>query len=287
MKFSVIIPAYKECGVGTLVAKLLAERLPEEAQLEKIIVVECECDDKLLQEIKKRSNKVVVLKEVKRRGKASAINDALSKAKSEIIIMESADTIPKKGTVSKLLEPFKDARVGMVVGRPFPLDDRRSFVGYMSHVVWGLHHIVSSKAPKGGEMVAFRRTFARMPPDVVADESYVEYSVRKAGYVISYSPGAVVHNRGPSSLASFVKQRRRVFSGHVQIKDGLGYEVSTMDPLRVAHAVLEYAVSGGVTNAREAMWFAAAMAIEAWARIAGTIDFRLSKKVPYKWERTR
>lgn len=287
MRFSIIIPAYMEGGVGALAETLLSERLPMGTQLEKIIVVECECDDKSLYKVEERSRKVVVLKERKRRGKASAINYALSRTGSEIIVMESADTTPKKGTVAKLLKPFSDPRVGMTVGRPVPLDDRRSFVGYLSHVVWGMHHIVSSKHPKGGEMIAFRRTFASMPSDIVADESYVEYSVRNSGYTVTYSPGAVVYNKGPSSLANFVKQRRRVFSGHVQMKDELGYEVSTMDPLRVAHAALDYAASGGVTNVMEALWFTAAMAIEAWARIAGVIDFRLSKNVPYKWEMTR
>lgn len=288
MRFSVIIPAYREEGVSKLVLRLLSERPPSGTNLEKIVVVECECKCKdVLDKIAKRRKKVIVVEEKSRRGKASSINTAMAKAGADIIIMESADTVPKKGLFTAILRPFEDARVGMVTGRPVPLNGKQSFIGYLSHTVWSLHHIVSSKSPKGGELVAFRRVFDRMPHSTVADESYVEFAVRKAGYKIIYAPEAVVYNRGPSSLSNFVKQRRRVFSGHMQIKDELGYEVSTMDVLKVMSATLEYATSGGVSSAKEALWMLAAIAIECWARLTGAFDFHVLKRVPYKWEATK
>ena len=284
-EYSIIIPAYRENELPRLVRRLLSESAPGYV-LGRIIIVACECDGASLRKLA-RNRTVKLLEEGTRRGKAWSINSALAKADADVIVMESADTVPMKGALAALLNPFKDGSVGMVTGRPVPTNDRRTFVGFLSHTVWALHHIVSSKCPKGGELVAFRRVFDRMPRRTVADESYIEFAVRKAGYKIIYAPDAVVYNRGPSGLSNFVKQRRRVFSGHVKIKDELGYEVSTMGISKVMSAILEYATSGGVSNPREALWMLAAIAIECWARLAGFADFRISRKVPFKWEMTK
>ena len=287
--FSIILPAYRERGVCNLVEKLLSERPAKSMRLEKIIVVECECKDsaRLRTIAKKFRRKVKIIEERTRRGKASSINAALTKTGADIIVMESADTFPRKGTLAALLKPFRKSNVGMVAGRPVPTNDRRNFIGFLSHTVWALHHIISLDVPKAGEVVAFRRVFGRMPANVVADESYIEFAVRKAGYRIVYAPGAVVYNKGPSSLSNFVKQRKRVFLGHMQAKKEFGYSVSTMDSFRVAGAMLEYAMSGGVSSPKEVMWATAAIAVECWARLTGAFDFHVLKRVPYKWEATK
>jgi cellulose synthase/poly-beta-1,6-N-acetylglucosamine synthase-like glycosyltransferase len=52
----------------------------------------------------------------KRDGKASAINFFLRQNRADIIVMESADTLPEEYAINNLLRPFINSKVGMTGG---------------------------------------------------------------------------------------------------------------------------------------------------------------------------
>jgi len=159
-----------------------------------------------------------LIKEKKRKGKATAINKALKKITSPIIVLQSADTIPSGDLLKNLLEPFKHPKVGMVCGRPVPLDNKNTFTGFVIHLIWFLHHLISLEKPKAGEIIAFRNVIKKLPERLVADESYLELNIIKRGFEVVYVPTAVVFNKGPQHLVSLLEQRKRVFLGHLHIK---------------------------------------------------------------------
>ncbi|MDI6807112.1 MAG: hypothetical protein QMD14_04900 [Candidatus Aenigmarchaeota archaeon] len=69
-------------------------------------------------------------------GKASAINFFLSQNKADIVVMESADTLPEEYAIDNLLRPFISPRVGMTAGRPIPLNKYERITDKISSLSW-------------------------------------------------------------------------------------------------------------------------------------------------------
>jgi poly-beta-1,6-N-acetyl-D-glucosamine synthase len=276
--FSIVLPAYKEENLSKLTNFLLKEKT--EFELEKIIIVACGYSN----ELKFSDKKIDVIKERERKGKASAINLALEKISSDIVIVESSDTLPKKGSIEKLLKPFSSPEVGMTTGRPIPIDSKENFIGFFNHLVWLLHHLVSLDRPKVGEIMAFRKIIEEIPKKLATDESYLESIFQKKGYKIVYIPDAVINNKGIEDLRFLIKQRRRYFNGHLHIKKEYDYTVSTMSIKRIFMALIKYFEIKSLRNYKEFFWIFCAVCLETFSRILGTLDFYLFNKIPYKWE---
>jgi len=278
MSFSIIIPAYRERGLCKLVKTVLPQKFGKNMELDKIVIVACDCEKLELP----NNNKIELIEEEVRKGKAHSINLALERIESDIILMESADTIPKEDTIEKLLLPFNQDDVGMTTARPFPRDEKDTFLGFAINMIWSLHHMVSLEQAKTGEMVAFRNVIDTIPKKLATDESFIEFIIKEKGYKVEYVPDAIVFNKGPSSVSNLIKQRRRIFNGHLHIKDEYGYEVSTIDTVRIMKKIKEFAKNEkGLKNI---VWMAASISVEAWARLLALVDFYFLKKIPYKWE---
>jgi cellulose synthase/poly-beta-1,6-N-acetylglucosamine synthase-like glycosyltransferase len=283
MEFSVIVPAYRESNINKALELILKQDLPPYMKLKKIFLVAS--GYKQFPFLK--SKKTVLINEKIRGGKATAINSALKKTNSDIVVLMSGDVLPSRNTIKKLLIPLKDSSIGMTTGRPIPLNDKKSFVGFSVHLVWFLHHLVSLQKPKAGEILAFRKLVKTIPKKLVADESYLECAISKRGYKIIYVPDAVVFNKGPENISYFLKQRRRAFIGHLHIEKNYNYSVSTMSLQRILISMLKFFEVKSVRNFKEIFWIIAASFLEFLARFLATIDFYILNKLPYKWEKIK
>lgn len=231
MKVSICVSAYnEEENIGRLLTKLT--QLPYE-----IIAVCSGCTDRTVS-IAQSFPKVKVLVQKKREGKASAINYFLSQCDADIVILESADTLPGHKAFEYLLSHFADESVGMVGAHPIPTNSTETLMGRISHLIWESHHHMALKNPKAGEVVAFRRVINRIDVNTAVDEAFIEHEIVKRGLKVVYEPKAIIFNRGPESVADFVKQRRRIYGGHKALKQE-GYEVPTMSILNVLRCTLK------------------------------------------------
>src|SRR5690606_22551145 len=107
-------------------------------------------------------------------------------------------------------------------------------------LLWHLHHLVALQSPKCGEMVAFRKVVKSIPRESAVDEATLEVLLKLIGYKIVYAPRAIVYNRGPNSIKEFIKQRRRVFTGHHWVTTKYNYRVSTMDTASTLAIIRNY-----------------------------------------------
>ncbi|MEZ4516213.1 MAG: glycosyltransferase [Chloroflexota bacterium] len=116
-----------------------------------------------------------------RQGKASAMNLYLRQATEDVLILSSADLLPAEDVVEKLVAPFADPEVGLTAGRPVPVNDPDTLMGFAAHMLWDLHHEMNQVGFKAGEMIAFRRIFERIPPFTAVDEASVGTVDSRAG----------------------------------------------------------------------------------------------------------
>jgi cellulose synthase/poly-beta-1,6-N-acetylglucosamine synthase-like glycosyltransferase len=278
LTFSIILPTYKEKKLERLIESLIKQKIPKDFRLKKIIVIGIGLDKEL-----KKTRKVYLIKEKFRKGKAHSISQALKHTNSDIIILQSADTLPAKNMVKNILLPFLDSKTGMVTGRPIPLDDPKTFIGFLNHLVWKLHHFVSLEKPKATEINAFRNVVKKIPKILATDEVYIESQISKKGFRIVYSPKAIVYNRGAKTIKDFIKHRRRIFIGHLHLKNKYRYSVSTINIIKVIKSLYRY-IKEDKPSYKEQFWLFFAIFIEACARFLASLDYFVFKKIPYKWE---
>lgn len=272
----------EEKNIRSLLNSLLNQKTTK--SIKEIIVVSSACSDRTDEIIENdflpSYPEIVLLKQEKREGKASAVNLFLEHASGDIVVVESGDTIPAEDTIENLTEPFKNPMIGMVGGRPIPVNDPNTFMGFTVHLLWDLHHKLALKHPKLGELVAFRKNLIKkIPTDTAVDEAFIEALVKEKGYELKYAPNAIVYNKGPETISDFLKQRRRIFAGHLHLKKTNGYMPSSMklNILKLTFEVIKF-------NPKEILWLFGAMFLESYGRLLGSYDFFIKNKNPFIWD---
>ncbi|PID58305.1 hypothetical protein CSB45_04360 [candidate division KSB3 bacterium] len=277
------IMAYnEEAIIGSLLEAVLKQEW-HHGELLEIVVVASGCTDgteKIVRSYERADERVRLLAQAEREGKASAINLFLKHASGDIVILESADTVPDEGTLDKLIAPFQNPRVGMTGAHPVPVDTTENFIGFMVRLLWRLHHKIALHKPKLGELIAFRHVIHRIPPDTAVDEASLEAIMQELGYELRYVPEAIVRNKGPETLKDMITQRRRIAAGHLYVKKTQHLTVSTSKPFSIVKVLLpEFS-----REMKKNMWIAGAILLEAFCRALGAYDFYLKKKNPYIWD---
>ncbi len=280
---SVGICAYnEESNIGNHLRSLQGQSL-NHIEVAQIVVVSSACSDKtdeIVQSFHNSDSRIELIRQPEREGKASAVNLFLQVAKGDICVLVSADTIVSIDSIECLCLPFLDPAVGMTGGHPIPVNDHSSFMGFVSHLIWDLAHELSLIEPKLGELIAFRNVVVEVPEDTAVDEAAIEVEVKKKGYVLRYVPEAIIYNRGPTTVSDFIKQRRRIYAGHLHLKKISRYEVSSMSVFRLLKLVI-WSIQ---LNWRCIIWTPAAMILEFCARFLGGYDFHVKKKNPFVWD---
>lgn len=267
------IMAYNEAANISRAIETILHQDTSSGYIAELIVVASGCTDRtvpIVSGIAHADPRVRLIVQERREGKASAINLFLGAARSPILLMASADVLVPEGTVEALLAPFLDPTVGMVGGRPVPVNDRETFLGFTVHLLWGLHDRVAREAPKLGEVAAFRNVVPSIPADTPVDEISIQAFVTRLGYRLVYEPRAVIYNRGPLTIGDFLRQRRRIHAGHLLVQQQQGYVASTMSHSRILRALL---AAHPFLSPKTASWTVGAAALEAAARALGTYDY--------------
>jgi cellulose synthase/poly-beta-1,6-N-acetylglucosamine synthase-like glycosyltransferase len=236
-----------------------------------------------VEQFQKLNSHIKLITEAERGGKARALNSIFSCAsKSEMLILTNADAIPAPGSIMKLTKALDDEAVGAVSGRPVPINKSSKLSSLIARLIWELHHEVSVResVKLSGELCVIRPFLVkRIPTNLATDEPYIEMLIRRQGYSIGYVPEAVVHIRCPESIGEIFKHRRRIWVGHLQIKQVEGFAVSTSDFCKI----LSTLVKSFRLHVRELHALALLISIDLCSYLLARSD--LSKgKVPFMWE---
>ncbi|HEX7592983.1 MAG TPA: glycosyltransferase [Anaerolineae bacterium] len=283
IRCSVGITAYnEEANIAKLLAAMLAQEL-NKVEITEIIVVASGCTDRtvsIIQEFAARDARIRLIVQTEREGKTSAINQFLQNAQEDVCVLESGDTLPRADSIENLVKLFEDPKVGMTGAQKIPVNVPEHIVGYMSHMRLQMEHQLCLEIPRLGELIAFRKVFTQLPPDVAMDEAFVEALVIRRGLEVRYAPDAVVYNMGPETLGEFIMQRRRNYAGHLHLTRKYGYKVSSLDNTRVMRIALDE-VGKALRLIGTLVWLGL---VEAIARILGTYDYYVRGRKHVVWD---
>ncbi len=307
-KVTVGICAYNEEGnIGRLIDNLLSQTIGPNFSLLEILVVASGCTDSTVEIVRSKERldpRVHCIEEEERAGKASALNLVLDRAKGDIIVLESADTLPGEGTLGALLTPFLKDGVGATGSRPIPVNSPDEFWGFVVRMLWNLHHEFSMLEMSlgnlfhiSGELCAIRKGLVKeMPPDIVNDDVYLGWVCFKKGYEIVYVPSATVSMRGPENRRDYLSQRRRVLAGHKQIVALTRQEIQTASPTKTLNLLLgesKFTSHPDRTvglllrrqrpNGKHLFWTLLAVCFEGYAHLLASLDYRRGGSM-VRWE---
>jgi len=276
MNISIGVMAYnEEKNIGKLLNALLNQKL-NQIKIKEIVVVSDGSTDKtdeIVRIFMKKSKIINLITGNERKGKALAINGFINIASSKVLVLESADTIPKKDCIEKLYLPLLNKNIGICSSHPIPINKKDSFMGFTVNLLWSLHHKISLKSPKFGELIAFKNII-KVIPNTAVDEEYISMMIQKKGFLVKYVPDAVVFNKSPTTLKDFLRQRRRIYCGHLELKKKSHYEVPTINNFNI----FKNLISELDIKPKYLIWTFGAVMLEAYARLLGVVDFYSNKK---------
>src|SRR6267143_123674 len=223
---TVPIPAHnEECVIVQTVTSVLLSDLRNL----RIIVVNDGSTDRtgeLLDTNFCRGPRVRIIHQVNR-GKAAALNLAMSLADTEIVVTIDADTEIEPDAISKLVRHFSDPKVGAVAGNVKVGNRSRWLTRWQA-----LEYITSQNMEKRafdllncitvvpGALGAWRKQAIEaaggITADTVAEDADLTIAIRRLGWRISYDEEAIAWTEAPETPGQLIRQRFRWTFGTLQ-----------------------------------------------------------------------
>jgi cellulose synthase/poly-beta-1,6-N-acetylglucosamine synthase-like glycosyltransferase/spore germination protein YaaH/peptidoglycan/xylan/chitin deacetylase (PgdA/CDA1 family) len=223
---TVLIPAHNEESV---IVQTVTSVLMSDLMDIHVIVVDDGSADKTLELLNSnfgRNETVQIIHQVNR-GKAAALNNALSHARTDIVVTIDADTEIDSDAIRKLLRHFSDPTVGAVAGNVKVGNRSRWLTRWQA-----LEYITSQNMEKRafdllncitvvpGALGAWRRKAIEdaggITADTVAEDADLTIAIRRLGWRIIYDEEAIAWTEAPERPGVLIRQRFRWTFGTLQ-----------------------------------------------------------------------
>jgi len=220
---SVIIPAYNErAGILRCVRSMLFCDYPTT----EVILVDDGSTDGTADLVEQLGLPVTVVRQANA-GKAAALRTGIRHARHDLLVLADGDTVFEPTTISRLVTPFHDARVGAVAGN-VKVANRRRLLGHIQHAEYVLsssldrrmYDVLGCMVTIPGAVGAFRREAIAgaggVPGDTLAEDTDLTISIVEAGWRVRYAAQARAWTEAPSTVRQLWTQRHRWTYGTMQ-----------------------------------------------------------------------
>ena len=219
---SIIITSFNEPKtIGRAIETVINQNIKEDYEL--FISAPDELTLNIAKKYQLTNNKIKLFKDPGK-GKSYAINLLLKKLKGELIILTDGDVYVSEDSINKMIDLFNDKNVGCVSGHPVSIENKKTILGYWSHMLCESAHKLrfdrnnhNSFLECSGYFWAFRNNVINKFPVDVAEDSVVPAIFWKNGYKIKYSSESKVYVLYPDNLKDYIKQKKRTIKSHEKI----------------------------------------------------------------------
>src|SRR6266852_9626288 len=197
---TLVIPTYNE-------ALVIHQKLENVLQLDypkdklEVVVVDSASSDETVSIVKnfagehRREINLVLIEQPVRRGKSEAINEALRRIRSEIMVLTDADVTFPPLSVRKLVENFEGSEIGAVSGVEVPMGGKSFLAGIEADYRRIYTAIRMAEAQTDtpfmceSELSAYRREILEpLRPGSVCDDVELTVCIRSKGFKAVYAP---------------------------------------------------------------------------------------------------
>jgi len=222
---SILIPCY---NVGAVIDYKIKNTLEIDYSKDKfeIIAVESGSTDDTYVKVSKyaKQDKVKLIRQIKRAGKSSAINEGLEECRGEIIVLTDADAKVEKNAIRELVKNFADPEVGAAVA-DIIIVSGKSVASKMNHLFY--HYLrrkpriweseLDSVSFCSGHLLAFYKSVVeKIDEDVINDDRYILLKTRSKGYRCICEPLSHAYEADTGDFSSQIEQKRRTTAGVLQ-----------------------------------------------------------------------
>jgi len=222
-RVTLLIAAYNE---QEIIARKLENSLALDYPAEKLqILVAADGSDDLTVEIVQAfsSRRVEISYQPERRGKMAAINRAFPEIRHEIIVFSDANNLYDNDTLSELMRPFSDPRVGAVSGSKNVFINE-NVLTQADSLYWRYESYIKQQETRlgsctgiSGEILAVRRELFQSPPDeIINDDFYIAMHILQQGYRVMYMPKARSYEHSSLTESDEDLRRSRIIAGRFQ-----------------------------------------------------------------------
>ncbi len=232
-KVTVMIPMHNEEAVLHNVLDSLLECDYDMDKLQ-IIAINDHSDDRTAEILEEYHSRYPVILPIHRteegeRGKPVGLNDALNMATGEVIVVFDADYRPSKNLIKKLASAFMDPKVGAVMGRVIPVNDKKNILTTLLGLERTGGYQVDQQArynlkllPQyGGTVGGFRKSImlgtGGFDTKVLAEDTELTYRIYCKGWNVVYDNSAECYEESPETWEVRGKQIRRWARGHNEV----------------------------------------------------------------------
>ncbi len=221
---TVVVPAYNERDViANSVRSIQASHHPD---VEIIVVDDGSTDDTAGALVGDEFASVKVVRQPNG-GKAKALDTGIRLASHDIVVLIDGDTLLEPRTLTELIRPFTDDRIGAVAGNA-RVGNRSSLVAKIQHVEYTIASAIERRAFDElgvmlcvpGAVGAFRRRavieVGGVSSDTLAEDTDLTLAVSRAGWRVGFAPEARAWTEVPSSMRGLFRQRLRWNYGILQ-----------------------------------------------------------------------
>lgn len=223
---SILVPAYNEEKniVSTLES---AYNLDYPKQKIKLFFINDGSKDKTLQKATQYLKKIIAKKEYlevkiidqKNGGKFSALNNALKYVDTELFATLDADSIPEKDSLKKIIEKFKDEKIG-AVSPVLKVYEPKNYLQKIQWFEYAVNHFYKSIISKlnaihvtPGPLSTYRTKAVRrvgyFREAHKTEDMEMAMRIQKAHYRIIQANDAFVYTKAPNTIKALYKQRHR------------------------------------------------------------------------------
>jgi len=222
---SVTVPAYNEENtISKTVKSLLDLDYPKDKL--QIIVVDDGSEDKTYQIAKKFEKQGVKVFTKKNQGKATALNFALKKSKTELFGALDADSFVKKDALKKMIGYFEDKKI-MAVTPSLKVYDPKSLLQKIQYIEYlmgiflrKVFAFLGSIHVTPGPFTIYRKSFFKKYGGYdkynLTEDIEIALRVQSKGYEIENSVDASVYTVAPAKFRPLLKQRLRWYIGFIE-----------------------------------------------------------------------
>ncbi len=155
------------------------------------------------------------------RGKASVLNDLVSRASESVLVFSDANTYFHRDALKRLVKHFADPQVGAVSGelrlRGSGGDNQDSLYWRIEQFLKFFEGRIGGLLGANGAIYAIRRPlWQALRPDTICDDFCIAMNVSAAGYRLVYEPTAIAEEDTPEAIAEEYNRRVRIGIGNFQ-----------------------------------------------------------------------
>lgn len=221
-KVAVIIPAYnEEKGIKETIMSALNLDYPKN-KLE-IVVVDNGSKDKTYSIAKKIKNKKLKVLKERKKGKANALNFAISKVRAEIIVTMDADTSAERDALKKMVHRFSNPKVmcvapSIIIHKPKGVLQRvqqiEYFLGlYLRKAFNSMNAIHITPGAFSAYRKSFFKKYGGFDVNNITEDMEMCFRIQYNNLIVECEENAITYTKAPNTFLGLLRQRRRWYFG--------------------------------------------------------------------------